>query len=213
MVLNGKNEIKNVVCTVNGYPITLEEVYDTYQIFIDDIYNEDPETKLTEEEKRDLLNESLYTLIDDKLIYLDAVKNNIEISKEEMDFEEEDFRKKFGQDLPLEVILEERGLDMQIFRQKLIEELTIKKMLKKVIPDNIFTDEYIWEYYQQHKDQLDDKNKKDEDKSFEMVTRELRSVFEDMIFMDLYIQYVDELFDKAEVIFDEKNCEILFQKK
>lgn len=210
---NEKKEIKNVVCTVNGYPITIEEVYDTYQIFIDDIFNEDPQTVLTEEEKRDLLNESLYTLIDDKLIYQDALNNNIEISKEEMEFEEEDFRKKFGQDLPLEVILEERGLDIEIFRQKLLEELTIKKMLKKVIPDNLFTDEYLWEYYQNHKEQLDDKTKKDEEKSFETVTKELRDVFEDMIFMDLYIQYVDELFDKAEVIFDEKNCAMLFQKK
>ncbi len=206
-------KIDNIVCSVEGYPITLDEVYETYQIFIDGIFKEEPETILTEEEKKDLLNESLYTLIDDKLIFIDAKKNNIEISKDELNFEEEEFRKQFGQDLPLEVILEERGFNIEIFRQKLSEEMIIKKMLKKVIPDNIFTDEYLWDYYQNHKEELDDKEKKDEEKTFEKLTTELREVFEEMIFMDLYTKYVEELFEKAEIIFNEKNCEILFQKK
>lgn len=207
------NKENSIICTVNGYPITIDEVYDTYQIFLDDIFRDDPEIILTEEEKNDLLNESIYTLIDDRLIYLDAKENNIEVTENEINFEEEEFRKQFNEDLPLEIILEERGYDIELFRQKLLEELTIKKMLKKVIPDNIFTDQYLWEYYQNHKDILDDKEKKLEEKSFEKITIELRNVFEEMIFMDLYTKYVDELFEKAEVIFNEKNCEILFQKK
>lgn len=208
-----KKKQENVVCTVEGYPITIDEVYETYQIFIDDIFHDDPEIILNEEEKRDLLNESLYTLIDDRLIFLDAQKNNINISVDEIEYEEEEFRKQFGQDLPLEVILEERGFDINIFREKLIEELTIKKMLKKVIPDNIFSDDYLWEYYQNHKDQLDDKDKQDEEKNYENITHDLRDVFEEMIFMDLYSKYVDNLFEKAEIEFNEKNCQILFQKR
>jgi len=208
-----ENQTNRIVCTVDGYPITINEVYNTYQLFIDDIFNEDPEVVLTDEEKYNLLSESLYTLIDDRLIYLDAKKNNVTVSNEDILFEEEEFRKQFAEDLPLEVILEERGYDIEIFRQKLLGELTIKKMLDKVIPKDNFTDQNLWEYYQEHKEQLDDKEKKDEEKTFEKVTGELREVFEEIIFTDIYTKYVEDLFEKAEIIFNEKNCEILFQKR
>ncbi|NMC66958.1 MAG: hypothetical protein GYA61_01910 [Spirochaetales bacterium] len=206
-------ESEKVVCTVEGLPITIDEVVETYQIFLDDIFNEEPETVLTDEEKENLLNESLYTLIDDKLIYLDAKKNNISITDNELTEEEENFRKEFGQDLPLEIILEERGLSLDVFREKLLEELTIKKMLKKKIPENTFTDQYLWDYYLKHKDELEDKGKNEEEKTFEKITDELRQVLEGMIFLDIYTNYVDELFEKAKIIFNEKNCEILFQKR
>jgi hypothetical protein len=214
--LNKKSDEKKsekIVCTVEGLPITIDEVIETYQIFLDDIFNEEPETVLTDEEKEDLLNESLYTLIDDKLIFLDAKQNNIIVTEEELAVEEENFRKEFGQDLPLEIILEERGFDIEGFREKLLEELTMKKMLLKKIPENAFSDEYLWEYYLKHKDELDDKEKKEEEKTFEIITEELRQVLEGMIFLDIYTNYVDELFEKAQIIFNEKNCEILFQKR
>ncbi len=207
------NQNNRTICTVNGYPITIDEVYETYQIFLDDIFNDEPEIVLTEEEKLDLLNESLYTLIDDRLIYLDARKNNIDVTEEEINYEEEEFRKKFDQDLPLDVILEERGYDIEIFRQKLREELIIKKMLDLVIPKDNFSDQFIWQYYQDHKQEFEDLNIKEEDKTFENITGQLKEVFEQIIFMDLYTQYVDQLFDKAEIVFNEKNCETLFQKR
>ncbi|HPC38021.1 MAG TPA: SurA N-terminal domain-containing protein [Exilispira sp.] len=211
--MSNKDEFKNVVCTVEGLPITIDEVMETYQVFLDDIFNEDPETVLTDEEKKDLLNESLYTLIDEKLIFLDAKKNNILITEEELSYEEEEFRKQFSEDLPLEVILEERNYNIEIFREKLLEELTIKKMIQTKIPQNAFSDDYLWQYYLEHKDQLDDKDKKEEEKTFEKITAELREVLEGMVFLDIYTNYVDELFSKAKIDFNEKNCEILFQKR
>ncbi len=211
--MNLEDKKDKVVCIIDGYPITIDDVYETYQLFIDDIFNEDPETVLTQEEKNDLLNESLYTLIDERLIYLDAKKNNITVSDQEINSEILEFTKKFNEDLPLEIILEERGYNIEIFKQKLYQELTVKKMLDIVIPKNTLSDQDIWEYYQQHKDQLDDKEKKEEEKTFEKVTGELREVFEEMIFVDLYIKYVETLFEKAQVIFNETNCKTLFQKR
>ena len=145
---------KVIICAVNGYSITLDDVEQTYQIFLDQVYKDDPEIMLTDEEKLNLLTDSLYTLIDERLIYIDAQKNNIEVSEQEILLEEDDFRKQFGQDLPLEVILGDRDISLEEFREKLKMELTISKMLRLVIPQEHIDDSQLLNYYNEHKDEL-----------------------------------------------------------
>ena len=145
---------KVIICAVNGYSITLDDVEQTYQIFLDQVYKDDPEIMLTDEEKLNLLTDSLYTLIDERLIYIDAQKNNIEVSEQEILLEEDDFRKQFGQDLPLEVILGDRNISLEEFREKLKMELTISKMLRLVIPQEHIDDSQLLNYYNEHKDEL-----------------------------------------------------------
>ncbi len=145
---------KKIICAVNGYSITLDDVEQTYQIFLDQVYKDDPEIMLTDEEKLNLLTDSLYTLIDERLIYIDAQKNNIEVSEQEILLEEDDFRKQFGQDLPLEVILGDRNISLEEFREKLKMELTISKMLRLVIPQEHIDDSQLLNYYNEHKDEL-----------------------------------------------------------
>lgn len=145
---------KVIICAVNGYSITLDDVEQTYQIFLDQVYKDDPEIMLTDEEKLNLLTDSLYTLIDERLIYIDAQKNNIEVSEQEILLEEDDFRKQFGQDLLLEVILGDRNISLEEFREKLKMELTISKMLRLVIPQEHIDDSQLLNYYNEHKDEL-----------------------------------------------------------
>lgn len=145
---------KVIICAVNGYSITLDDVEQTYQIFLDQVYKDDPEIMLTDEEKLNLLTDSLYTLIDERLIYIDAQKNNIEVSEQEILLEEDDFRKQFGQDLPLEIILGDRNISLEEFREKLKMELTISKMLRLVIPQEHIDDSQLLNYYNEHKDEL-----------------------------------------------------------
>lgn len=151
----GKNtNEKKIICAVNGYSITLDDVEQTYQIFLDQVYKDDPEIVLTNEEKLNLLTDSLYTLIDERLIYIDAQKNNIEVSEQELLLEEDEFRKQFGQDLPLEVILGDRDISLEEFREKLKMELTISKMLRLIIPQEHIDDTQLLNYYNEHKDEL-----------------------------------------------------------
>ena len=145
---------KVIICAVNGYSITLDDVEQTYQVFLDQVYKDDPEIVLTNEEKLNLLTDSLYTLIDERLIYIDAQKNNIEVSEQEILLEEDEFRKQFGQDLPLEVILGDRDISLEEFREKLKMELTISKMLRLVIPQEHIDDSQLLNYYNEHKDEL-----------------------------------------------------------
>jgi len=145
---------KKIICAVNGYSITLDDVEQTYQVFLDQVYKDDPEIVLTNEEKLNLLTDSLYTLIDERLIYIDAQKNNIEVSEQEILLEEDEFRKQFGQDLPLEVILGDRDISLEEFREKLKMELTISKMLRLVIPQEHIDDSQLLNYYNEHKDEL-----------------------------------------------------------
>jgi foldase protein PrsA len=145
---------KKIICAVNGYSITLDDVEQTYQIFLDQVYKDDPEIVLTNEEKLNLLTDSLYTLIDERLIYIDAQKNNIEVSEQELLLEEDEFRKQFGQDLPLEVILGDRDISLEEFREKLKMELTISKMLRLIIPQEHIDDTQLLNYYNEHKDEL-----------------------------------------------------------
>jgi foldase protein PrsA len=145
---------KKIICAVNGYSITLDDVEQTYQVFLDQVYKDDPEIVLTNEEKLNLLTDSLYTLIDERLIYIDAQKNNIEVSEQELLLEEDEFRKQFGQDLPLEVILGDRDISLEEFREKLKMELTISKMLRLIIPQEHIDDTQLLNYYNEHKDEL-----------------------------------------------------------
>ena len=145
---------KKIICAVNGYSITLDDVEQTYQVFLDQVYKDDPEIVLTNEEKLNLLTDSLYTLIDERLIYIDAQKNNIEVSEQEILLEEDDPRKQFGRDLPLEVILGDRNISLEEFREKLKMELTISKMLRLVIPQEHIDDSQLLNYYNEHKDEL-----------------------------------------------------------
>jgi len=145
---------KKIICAVNGYSITLDDVEQTYQVFLDQVYKDDPEIVLTNEEKLNLLTDSLYTLIDERLIYIDAQKNNIEVSEQEILLEEDEFRKQFGQDLPLEVILGDRDISLEEFREKLKMELIISKMLKLIIPQEHIDDTQLLNYYNEHKDEL-----------------------------------------------------------
>ena len=145
---------KKIICAVNGYSITLDDVEQTYQIFLDQVYKDDPEIVLTNEEKLNLLTDSLYTLIDERLIYIDAQKNNIEVSEQELLLEEDEFRKQFGQDLPLEVILGDRDISLEESREKLKMELTISKMLRLIIPQEHIDDTQLLNYYNEHKDEL-----------------------------------------------------------
>ncbi|WP_019241649.1 MULTISPECIES: peptidylprolyl isomerase [Bacillus] len=123
----------NVVATVGGEKIKKEEVYDAmvgqYGSSVVD------------------------TLIKNKIIELEAKKENITISQKAIDKELESFIQSYGGQEAFDASLEQSGISLETFKTDIENFLKLEKLLK---PSIKITDEEMKEYFEENKDSFDE---------------------------------------------------------
>jgi len=120
---------EEVVATVNGEKITKDELYD---LLVDSNGEQ-----------------ALEYLIQQKVIELEAKKQKIEVSEEEIEKEMEKFYEYYGDKEGLTQALEAASYTMDEFKEDLKENITIKKLLEREIS---IEEEQIKEYFEKNRD-------------------------------------------------------------
>jgi len=119
--------LDRVVAVVNDEVITqaeldafLRPLYEEYS----QQYSGDELIKLVQEARSKVLSQ----LIEDKLVYQEAVKEGIEVKEDEIDAELETFKDRVGKDTDVDAMLEREGMSMKALREKLKKQLMIRKL-------------------------------------------------------------------------------------
>ncbi|MBS4210213.1 peptidylprolyl isomerase [Bacillus sp. FJAT-50079] len=125
---------REIVANVDGEKITKNELYDV----------------LVEHYGTDTLD----TMITDKIVELEAKKEKISISNKEIDDELADYKEAYGGEEAFNSLLEQSGIDEKQVQDDIKQYITLKKLIEPRI--NI-TDEEMKEYFEENKDQFDEK--------------------------------------------------------
>lgn len=128
--------LDRVVAVVNDDVITQAELDAFLRPLYDDYsqqYSGDELIKLVQEARSKLLNQ----LIEDKLVYQEAVKQGLEVKEDEIDEEMESFKKRFGAPADIDSMLEQEGLSMKDFREKLKKQALIRKLQEQEIRSRV----------------------------------------------------------------------------
>ncbi len=119
--------LDRVVAVVNDEVITqaeldafLRPLYEEYS----QQYSGDELVKVVQEARQKLLNQ----LIEDKIVYQEAVKQGIEVSDLEIDKELQDFKKRLDKPDELELMLEKEGMTLKEMREKLRKQAMVRQL-------------------------------------------------------------------------------------
>jgi len=124
---NAKSD-QEVMATVNGEKITKDELYDL-------LLSSNGE-------------QALEYLIQQKVIELEAKKQNIVVSEEEIKKEMEKFYEYYGGKEGLAQALETTGYTLEQFKEDLADNITVKKLLE---PEISIEEDQIKEYFEENK--------------------------------------------------------------
>lgn len=119
--------LDRVVAVVNDEVITqaeldafLRPLYEEYS----QQYSGEELVKLVQEARQKLLSQ----LIEDKIVYQEAVKEGIVVTEEDVDKELEDFKRRMEKPGDLELMLEKEGMSLKGFREKLRKQSMIRQI-------------------------------------------------------------------------------------
>ena len=119
--------LDRVVAVVNDEVITqaeldafLRPLYDEYS----QQYSGEELVKIVQEARQKLLNQ----LIEDKIVYQEAVKQEIVVSGEDLEKELQEFKKRMAKPDELELMLEKEGMTMKELREKLRKQSMVRQL-------------------------------------------------------------------------------------
>ena len=106
-------------------------------------------------EREELQRSFLVQLIDRELIHGEARRLNITLTEADVDAALEGYREDYPGDR-LEVMLQERGLTMQSWREALKESLIMEKLLDQAVYSRVsVTEKEVAAYFKANRDQFD----------------------------------------------------------
>ncbi|MBN1688876.1 MAG: peptidylprolyl isomerase [Candidatus Omnitrophica bacterium] len=149
-VLSETQLLDRVVAVVNDEIITQSELdvllrplYDEYK---EQYHNQELIEKLNEARVR-----LLYQLIEDRLVYQEALKRAIQVDENEIDSQIEEFKKRFPTEMELEQALKREGLTLNEMRDRLRRQLMIRHLQNIEIRAKIVVSpKDIEDYYHSH---------------------------------------------------------------
>ena len=119
--------LDRVVAVVNDEVITqaeldafLRPLYDEYS----QQYHGEELVKIVQEARQKLLNQ----LIEDKIVYQEAVKQGIVLTDEDLEKELQEFKKRMEKPDELEIMLEKEGMTMKELREKLRKQAMVRQL-------------------------------------------------------------------------------------
>lgn len=145
--------LDQVIAVVNDEPITqseldvlLKPVYEQYR---QEHRGEELIIKLNEA-RRKLLNQ----LIEDRLVYQEAQKREIEVDYSEVDAKMDEFKKQFPSEMAMEEMLNSQGMTLQSVRDRLKKQLMMQELHDQEIRGKIVVSpKEIQAYYEDNSSQ------------------------------------------------------------
>ncbi len=146
--------LDRVVAVVNDDVITQSEVdvllRPWYEQFKNRYQGDELAVKLNEV-RRNLLNQ----LIEDKLVYQEAVKRNIEISESEIDERVQEFKSRFKTEEDFVKIMNAQGMTMTKLRERYRQQMAIRRLHLIEIKSKVFVSPLeIEDYYSKHSEEF-----------------------------------------------------------
>ncbi len=143
-----------LVAKVNGTAILGKELENRIQIELAPLGN--PEWhKLRTDFQRELISESMATLIGAELIYQDALSQGIRVGPQEV---EESFQKvanSFATEVEMDQVLSSQGMNREGLKKEVERSMVVDQYIEKVIsPRAKVSDEELRQYYQQQPEQF-----------------------------------------------------------
>jgi len=173
-------EEDGVVATVNGEPIYLNELEETYESL--------PGQMKLLFSKEALLDQ----LVTEKLLMQDVAANDITVSEEEVDASIQEIEATLPEGIALEDTLESQGMTMEDFRKDMKKQLLVTKLLD----ETVYTD--IEEVSEDEKREFFEENA-EENQTYEELEEAIVSILENNQKRELATQYLDELKEGADV--------------
>ncbi len=143
--------LDRVAAVVNGEVITESEM-DTYLRPIYQQLQAEPQPREAVEEKlRDIRNKLLNQLIEDKLVYQEASKLNIQVDPAEVENEVEQMKRQTPKDKDFDEILEMQGLSMKDLKERVKRQIMIRRLHDQEVRAKIVVSPVeVEEYYRAH---------------------------------------------------------------
>ncbi len=128
--------LDRVVAVVNDEVITqaeldsfLRPLYDEYS----QQYSGEELVKMVQDARQKLLNQ----LIEDKIVYQEAVKQEIVVTDEDLEKEVQKFKQQMGKPEELELMLEKEGMTMKDLREKLRKQSMVRQLHDREIRSKV----------------------------------------------------------------------------
>lgn len=145
----GQNDENTVVARVNNAAITRKELAERVHLTINRTYFH---KNLTPERERQIRKQSLQALIEEELLFQEALKQEIEVDKKEVERRYQDIVNRFPTKAEFKKALKESGYTSREYRKKLEREFLIQEVYKRNVTDQIvLTEASLADYYQGNK--------------------------------------------------------------
>ncbi len=146
--------LDQVVAIVNDDPITQSELDGVMRPVYEDYKSQYSGQALMEamvDAKRKILNQ----LIEDKLVYQEAIAQKIEPNEAEVEGMLGDFKKKFKSDMDMEDALSKEGMSFQALRERLERQSVIRHLQDMEVRAKVVVSPLeVEEFYAQHADEF-----------------------------------------------------------
>ena len=144
---------EKVVAAVNGQAITLSELEEALTPFREEYVAAAADRAQRASKLEEIRREVLEGLINDQVLLLQARKEGIGLSSEEVGLAESEFRQRFPDDKTFERWLEQQRLSPGDFREKLRRQGVIRKLVHGKLADSIeVTTEEARDFYDKNPD-------------------------------------------------------------
>ncbi|HOW58523.1 MAG TPA: SurA N-terminal domain-containing protein [Candidatus Omnitrophota bacterium] len=146
--------LDRVVAVVNDEVITQAEL-DTFLRPIYEAYSKEYQgeelMKMVQEARQKILSQ----MIEDKLVYQEAVKQGIEVKEEDVEKEFDDFKRKMEKPEELDLMLEKEGMTMKAFKERLRKQAMVRQLHDREIRAKVVISPVeVEDFYKQNPDKF-----------------------------------------------------------
>ncbi|MDD5495504.1 MAG: peptidylprolyl isomerase [Candidatus Omnitrophica bacterium] len=139
--------VNNEVITQREIDSMLQPVYEQYRT----IYYGDELIKKLEDARKRIVNQ----LIEDKLIFSEAKKLNMEIGEKEIDAKVQETIERVGGNRQFEALLREQNITLKSLKTRYAEQLMVRRLVDQKVGSTIVVSPLeISEYYEKHKSEF-----------------------------------------------------------
>lgn len=147
-------DAETVIAKVDGNTIEFGEIQAQVQQMLSQVPQDVPQETI-KQQLPTLMSRTLNGLITEKLLKKAVADEGIEATEEDVDEQIAEIKTQLPEDRSMEELLERQGMTMADFRERLAEDLPIKKLVeKKVSEPEEPSDEEVAEFYEENKDQF-----------------------------------------------------------